>query len=84
MLFGYRSGKYPISSKAWRKLEAAEREAGLGTREAHAAPTPTLRDAPAPDPPHSDPLPEILTRIESHLNTIESRLAALEKRLKPR
>ena len=29
MLFGYRTGKYPISKKAWRKLEQAEREAGL-------------------------------------------------------
>ena len=29
MLFGYRSGKYPITSKAWRKLEQAERAAGL-------------------------------------------------------
>lgn len=29
MLFGYRSGTYPISSKAWRKLESAERAAGI-------------------------------------------------------
>lgn len=29
MLFGYRTGKYPISAKAWRKLEAAERSAGI-------------------------------------------------------
>jgi hypothetical protein len=29
MLFGYRSGKYQPTLKAWRKLEAAERQAGL-------------------------------------------------------
>ena len=29
MFHSYRSGKYPISDKAWRKLEAAERAAGL-------------------------------------------------------
>lgn len=29
MLFAYRKGKYPISWRAWRKLEAAERAAGL-------------------------------------------------------
>jgi hypothetical protein len=30
MMHAYRSGKYPISPKAWRKLEAAERAAGIG------------------------------------------------------
>jgi hypothetical protein len=30
MFHAYRSGKYPISPKAWRKLELAERAAGLG------------------------------------------------------
>lgn len=29
MFHAYRSGKYPISEKAWRKLEAAERAAGI-------------------------------------------------------
>lgn len=29
-VFAYRSGKQPISDKAWRKLEAAEARAGLG------------------------------------------------------
>ena len=28
-LFAYRSGTRPITGKAWRKLEAAEREAGM-------------------------------------------------------
>lgn len=31
MLFAYRTGKSPVSGKAWRKLEAAERAAGLRT-----------------------------------------------------
>lgn len=29
-LFGYRSGKIPVSRKAWSKLEAVERQAGVG------------------------------------------------------
>ena len=29
-LFGYRSGKYPVTAKALRKLQAAERAAGIG------------------------------------------------------
>jgi hypothetical protein len=30
MFYAYRTGKYPISAKAWKKLEAAERSAGIG------------------------------------------------------
>jgi len=30
-LFGYRSGAIPISNKAWRKLEEAEKAAGIGS-----------------------------------------------------
>jgi hypothetical protein len=33
-LFGYRSGKIPISAKAWSKLEQAEAEAQRARREA--------------------------------------------------
>lgn len=32
MLHGYRSGKYPLTEKAWRKLEALESESGLDNR----------------------------------------------------
>lgn len=32
MLFAYRTGKNPISKKAWLKLEAAERKAGIGAK----------------------------------------------------
>lgn len=41
-LFSYRTGKRPISSKAWRKLEAAERAAGIGAK---------LMPPSSPDPP---------------------------------
>lgn len=29
MFYGYRSGKYDVSDKAWRKLDQAERAAGI-------------------------------------------------------
>lgn len=45
MFHAYRSGKYPISAKAWRKLEAAERKAGIRPGEAKAEAAP---DPPAP------------------------------------
>lgn len=32
MLFAYRTGKNPISKKAWLKLEAAEQKAGIGAK----------------------------------------------------
>lgn len=35
MLFGNRAGKYPISSKTWRKLEKAEKAAGLDVISSH-------------------------------------------------
>jgi len=33
MFHAYRSGKYPISPKAWRKLEQVERSAGILSEE---------------------------------------------------
>ena len=38
MFYGYRSGKYPISAKVLRKLEAAEKAAGIGPKEDSPAP----------------------------------------------
>lgn len=32
MHFGYRSGKYPVSRKVWRKLEESETQAGIRPR----------------------------------------------------
>jgi hypothetical protein len=37
-LFSYRTGNRPLTSKAWAKLEAAERAAGLGIAEAATGP----------------------------------------------
>ena len=31
MFYGYRSGKYPLTEKAWRKLESAEKTAEFNT-----------------------------------------------------
>ena len=39
-LFGYRSGKLQPSKKAWAKLEAAEREAGIGATAVEEEPVP--------------------------------------------
>ena len=62
MFYGYRSGSYPISDKAWRKLEAAERAAGLGIPES--APPPALGEPSAEPPPdHGDGAAEMARRI---------------------
>lgn len=50
MLFGYRSGKYQPTLKAWRKLEEAERRAGI--QDAAAG---TERPAPPADRPVAEP-----------------------------
>lgn len=51
MFHAYRSGKYPISAKAWRKLEAAERKAGIRPGEAKAeAAAAALANNPPADP----------------------------------
>jgi hypothetical protein len=44
-LFAYRTGKAKITDKAWAKLAAAEREAGIGAP-AHAPPAPPSSPAP--------------------------------------
>ena len=43
-MHAYRSGKYPISPKAWRKLEQAERAAGLHQADAPQESGITLRE----------------------------------------
>lgn len=42
-LFCYRTGNRPITSKAWRKLEAAEAAAGIGDASAPSVPSPVTR-----------------------------------------
>lgn len=73
MFYGYRSGKYPITEKAWRKLEAAEREAGIGVGEAA---------GPDPDPPPapSDLRADLATQA-ARLDRIETLLSDLLERL---
>lgn len=74
MLFAYRTGKSPISAKAWRKLEAAEREAGIGVGEETASvpsagPSPDLGD-----------LSARLARVELLLSQILHRLDQADAR----
>lgn len=58
MLFAYRSGKHEPSLKAWRKLEAAERRAGISPHEARAdaakAADPPKEQSPPPQIPFAD------------------------------
>lgn len=89
MLFGYRSGKYPISSKAWRKLAAAERAAGIH---------PSTEPSPATEREHVRarddtlsataaqlaPLTSALDKIEARLDKIEAALRALQSPSRPR
>ena len=84
MLFGYRSGKYPITGKAWRKLEQAEREARL-------APGSTLRAAAAISSTQEEFHANManLTHAEAtieaalgELGEIRARVDALEHRLR--
>lgn len=49
MIFAYRSGQRPISSKAWRKLEAAELRAGRKKTDWNVDDSAVLREESAPD-----------------------------------
>ena len=86
MFHSYRSGKYPISSKAWRKLEAAERAAGIhqGTTADDAAfagneanpkdfsPTPGEKIAPAQTLLETATLHEQVFRMREQLDKIQA------------
>lgn len=69
MFYAYRSGKYPISSKAWRKLEQAEKAAGI-TPETNAVSEPTSLEQRVMDG---------LDRINERLDRIESAVCKPEK-----
>lgn len=81
MLFGYRSGVYPISGKAWAKLAAAERAAGIAPAE-----TPTA----APERAHTAARDDTLSTaaqlaaleaaISARLDKIEAALRSLTPR----
>lgn len=73
MLFAYRTGKRPISVKAWAKLEAAERKAGIIPQDGDA-----LRVAEDPAwPVYGHPAP----RVEPHLARSRESLFNLRRRM---
>lgn len=84
MLFAYRKGKYPISWKAWRKLEAAEKEAGIGVQEENDkwTPEPGLI---AEEPPDAAGVPVEcpagIARLEAMLETVLARLDRQQEQL---
>ena len=69
--FGYRTGRVALSPKAWRKLEAAEKAAGIGVE----------RDAPpvaeAAKEPDESGVDERLDRIEAALERLTTAVEAL-------
>lgn len=86
----YRSGKQPISEKAWRKLEAAERAAGIGVKRIEEAPeimgnaecAGKLNDSP---PPYGKNLSieERLEALEAENAMLKSGLAEVFEALRP-
>ena len=74
-LFGYRNGTIPISTKAWSKLEQAERLAGIASMEEDS----DLADS-RPPATSSDRLDRIEAALERLTLTVERIAAALEKR----
>lgn len=73
--FGYRTGRVTISAKAWRKLEAAEKAAGIE------APQETAHVGGFPEPPHVGGGPETSNvgrfTDSERLERIEAELARL-------
>lgn len=78
-MFGYRSGKRAITAKAWRKLEAAERAAGIPPEPQKNDPGKTpaqVREDPAS---HSSKIEQRLDRLESMLEEILQRMDECKK-----
>jgi hypothetical protein len=82
-MFGYRSGKYPVTAKALRKLEAAERAVGLaliagssvnpnepGVRETTHDPY-AVRDEETPYRCEVDPVAAAFAKIREGLDLLE-------------
>ena len=89
LFYDIKSGKRPITSKAWRKLEAAERAAGITaeppTAGGHSAtPAPTPGRAPAAPPPPPDQVLHSLAHLVARLDAIEALLHDLLSRLDDR
>ncbi len=89
MLYGYRTGTYAISDKAWRKLETAERQAGIffsensGNPSAEASPEVCGGVAGERFFHHilpggkgsPEPAPDKLQSLETHLATLSAQVA---------
>jgi hypothetical protein len=81
-MFGYRAGKYPVTAKALRKLEAAEALAGIQVEDANIVSRETLKKGsekdesavrsgnPNESPPPRDELLTVLTRIAEALEAL--------------
>lgn len=72
MFYGYRSGKYPITEKAWRKLEASEREAGITA-------TATITNNPTPQNDIDSFTPD--EHIQSALHAIDEKLEKMQDQI---
>jgi hypothetical protein len=68
MFYGYRSGKYPITDKAWRKLEALEESAGVENR--------SFRSEAQAEPLVKDP-PELVSSAQHFAAGVQSMLAEM-------
>ena len=73
--WGYRTGNRPISQKAWRKLEDAERAAGIGAE----------REPPAvaEEEPAVSEMDQRFARIEAALERLTAAVEALACAQKP-
>lgn len=67
--FGYRTGRSALSSKAWRKLEAAEKAAGIG----HEEPSETvgLRAEPSTESNENQLTRELIAKIDRLTDLVE-------------
>jgi hypothetical protein len=76
MFHAYRSGNYPISAKAWRKLEAAELAAGIGVPETDSALNEAFVNYPARQPPpQNDPF------SDPRFLAVQSQIAAMQSQI---
>ncbi len=78
-LFAYRSGKRPISSKSWRKLEHAERLAGISPAGQVAAAENAGSSGNPKDPP-PQPGKKVSSEMDP-LQTLQAQVAAIQARL---
>lgn len=82
MFYAYRSGGQKISGKAWRKLETAEKSAGIGVSQDQSAKDAgdTLREE---QPAYGDkpPLVRAAESMVEHVEELGGNVAELKKRV---